>query len=207
VSAPSVLYDAPGPAARRRNTIYTVLFAAALIALGYGIYRGLDAKGQWAWALWEPFFQSSTWTSFLLPGLVATIKAAQGYSPFDAMPNDEPPHLIAMSERYIEASQRHARLQREAFSSVDKAWAARTITSSNSVGLVRSPCAVITLADGRRIGCGTLVNAAGPQAGRPVSEWGHRPRNWLSRAGPIRVDLAKKRGTRGTACQICGKRM
>ena len=28
--------------------------------------------------------------------IVAQIKAAQGYSPFDAMPNGEPPHLIAM---------------------------------------------------------------------------------------------------------------
>jgi hypothetical protein len=36
---------------------------------------------------------------------------------------------------------------------------------------------------------------------------GRRPLNWLSRAGPIRVDLAKKRGACGTGGQICGKRM
>ncbi|HYM35415.1 MAG TPA: TolC family protein, partial [Steroidobacteraceae bacterium] len=35
---------------------------------------------------------------------------------------------VEMSERYIEATQRHARLQREAFSSLDKAWSARTIS-------------------------------------------------------------------------------
>ena len=34
--------------------------------------------------------------------IVAQIKAAQGYSPYDAMPNGEPPHLIAMSEGYIQ---------------------------------------------------------------------------------------------------------
>jgi len=34
--------------------------------------------------------------------VVAQIKAGQGYSPYDAMPNDEPPHLIGMAERYIE---------------------------------------------------------------------------------------------------------
>ena len=34
--------------------------------------------------------------------VVAQIKAAQGYSPFDAMPNDEPPHLIGVQEGYIE---------------------------------------------------------------------------------------------------------
>lgn len=33
--------------------------------------------------------------------VVATIKAAQGFSPFDAMPNGEPPHLIAQREGYI----------------------------------------------------------------------------------------------------------
>jgi putative spermidine/putrescine transport system substrate-binding protein len=33
--------------------------------------------------------------------VVAQIKAAQGYSPFDAMPNGEPPHLIAIKDQYI----------------------------------------------------------------------------------------------------------
>jgi putative spermidine/putrescine transport system substrate-binding protein len=33
--------------------------------------------------------------------VVAQIKAAQGYSPYDAMPNDEPPHLIGIREGYI----------------------------------------------------------------------------------------------------------
>lgn len=34
--------------------------------------------------------------------IVAQIKAAQGYSPYDVMPNGEPPHLIAMKEGYIQ---------------------------------------------------------------------------------------------------------
>ena len=34
--------------------------------------------------------------------IVAQIKAAQGYSPYDAMPNGEPPHLIGIKEGYIE---------------------------------------------------------------------------------------------------------
>ncbi|KPL55169.1 hypothetical protein ABB55_25480 [Prosthecomicrobium hirschii] len=33
--------------------------------------------------------------------IVAQIKAGQGFSPFDAMPNDEPPHITAMTEGYI----------------------------------------------------------------------------------------------------------
>jgi putative spermidine/putrescine transport system substrate-binding protein len=34
--------------------------------------------------------------------IVAQIKAAQGFSPYDAMPNGEPPHLIAQREGYIQ---------------------------------------------------------------------------------------------------------
>ena len=33
--------------------------------------------------------------------MVAQIKAAQGYSPYDAAPNDEPPHLIGINEGYL----------------------------------------------------------------------------------------------------------
>jgi putative spermidine/putrescine transport system substrate-binding protein len=34
--------------------------------------------------------------------IVAQIKAARGHSPYDAMPNGEPPHLIAMGDGYIQ---------------------------------------------------------------------------------------------------------
>jgi len=34
--------------------------------------------------------------------VVAQIKAAQGVSPYDAMPNDEPPHLIGIQDGYIQ---------------------------------------------------------------------------------------------------------
>eukprot|EP01037_Dinobryon_pediforme_P031233 gene31233-35629_t len=33
--------------------------------------------------------------------IVAQIKAAQGYSPYDAGPNDEPPHLLGIQEGYL----------------------------------------------------------------------------------------------------------
>lgn len=42
-----------------------------------------------------------------------------------------------MAERMIEQTQRHARLQRDAFESLDKAWAARTVTSERIVFLTR----------------------------------------------------------------------
>ncbi|HEU4660760.1 MAG TPA: TolC family outer membrane protein [Pseudolabrys sp.] len=41
------------------------------------------------------------------------------------------------AERYTEETMRHARLQREAFESIDKAWAARTITNDRIAALVR----------------------------------------------------------------------
>ena len=34
--------------------------------------------------------------------IVASIKAAQGFSPFDVMPNGEPPHLTAQRDGYIQ---------------------------------------------------------------------------------------------------------
>lgn len=43
----------------------------------------------------------------------------------------------AAAERYTEATMAHARLQREAFESLDKAWSARTITSDRIASLVR----------------------------------------------------------------------
>lgn len=44
---------------------------------------------------------------------------------------------VEMSERYIEATQRHARLQREAYSSLDRAWNARTISNDQIAALQR----------------------------------------------------------------------
>ena len=42
---------------------------------------------------------------------------------------------VEMSERYQEQSMRHARLQRGAYESIDKAWAARTITADRIAAL------------------------------------------------------------------------
>jgi glutamate transport system permease protein len=72
----AVLFDAPGPRARRRNAAYTVAFVVVLSLVAYVIIRGFDAKGQWSAALWSPFLTSSTWTQFLIPGLLNTVVAA-----------------------------------------------------------------------------------------------------------------------------------
>ncbi|MFI1016549.1 amino acid ABC transporter permease [Streptomyces sp. NPDC020965] len=73
----SVLYDAPGPKAKRRNLLYTVVF---LVALGLALWWVLDTmaeKDQLASEKWSPFVtESEVWTTFLLPGLWETVKAA-----------------------------------------------------------------------------------------------------------------------------------
>ncbi|MBR8639323.1 amino acid ABC transporter permease [Streptomyces tuirus] len=73
----SVLYDAQGPRAKRRNVLFTVVFLAALMALLWWVYSTLEEKGQLAWPLWEPFFTGTeAWSTYIWPGLQNTLKAA-----------------------------------------------------------------------------------------------------------------------------------
>ncbi|MEY9485836.1 glutamate transport system permease protein [Streptomyces calvus] len=72
----SVLYDAPGPRAKRRNVILSVVFVAVLLLVLWWVYRTMDDKGQLEWSLWKPFTESDAWTTYLLPGLGDTLKAA-----------------------------------------------------------------------------------------------------------------------------------
>ncbi|MEE1760661.1 amino acid ABC transporter permease [Streptomyces sp. SP18BB07] len=72
----SVLYDAPGPRAKRRNVILTVSFVVLLALLAWWVWQKMDDKGQLEWSLWKPFTTSQAWTTYLLPGLANTLKAA-----------------------------------------------------------------------------------------------------------------------------------
>ncbi|MFC9950344.1 amino acid ABC transporter permease [Streptomyces prasinus] len=72
----SVLYDAPGPRAKRRNVIFSVVFVVLLVLLLWWVYRTMDDKGQLEWSLWKPFTESAAWTTYLIPGLLDTLKAA-----------------------------------------------------------------------------------------------------------------------------------
>ncbi|WBB57062.1 amino acid ABC transporter permease [Verrucosispora sp. WMMD573] len=76
MSTSNVLYDHPGPRAKVRNAVLSVVFGVGLLALLYWIYTRFDQANQWEPRLWEPFTQSTTWTQFILPGLWATLKAA-----------------------------------------------------------------------------------------------------------------------------------
>ncbi|MFE9045821.1 amino acid ABC transporter permease [Streptomyces sp. NPDC007818] len=73
----SVLYDVPGPKAKRRNVLYTIVFLAVLGLVAYWVLSAMAEKNQLAAEKWSPFVtDSQVWTTYLLPGLVETLKAA-----------------------------------------------------------------------------------------------------------------------------------
>ena len=72
----SVLFDAPGPKARTRYLIIAVVGSLGILALLFLVVRALAAKGQFTAEKWTPFLDPVTWTSYLLPGLQATLLAA-----------------------------------------------------------------------------------------------------------------------------------
>jgi glutamate transport system permease protein len=72
----SVLFDAPGPRARRRHLVIAVVGSLGILGLLYLVISALAAKGQFTADKWSPFLEPVTWTSYLLPGLRATLVAA-----------------------------------------------------------------------------------------------------------------------------------
>jgi len=74
--AGSVLFDAPGPRARIRNRIITVVTALATLAVIWLVISALADKGQLTAAKWEPFLTANLWKTYLLPGIEGTLTAA-----------------------------------------------------------------------------------------------------------------------------------
>ncbi len=73
----SVLYDTPGPRAKRRNVLYTIVFLAVMAVAAWWVLSALADKNQLAADKWTPFVtDSQVWTTYLLPGLTETLKAA-----------------------------------------------------------------------------------------------------------------------------------
>lgn len=75
-SSATVLYDAPGPKARNLHRLASVAVAGLLVGAGYLVYLSLEDKGQLASAKWSPFTESSSWTTYLIPGIQGTLVAA-----------------------------------------------------------------------------------------------------------------------------------
>jgi glutamate transport system permease protein len=76
--APSVLFDAPGPQARLRHRIMTVIAGLILLGLILLILRGLanPENNQLTAEKWAPFLTSEAWLYYYLPGIGATLLAA-----------------------------------------------------------------------------------------------------------------------------------
>lgn len=72
----TVLYDAPGPNGRRLNTIITAISGLVALAVLVWAIKILGDNGQLVAEKWTPFLKSTTWTTYLLPGLFGTLKAA-----------------------------------------------------------------------------------------------------------------------------------
>lgn len=72
----TVLYDAPGPRGNQINRLLTVatLVVTAAVLLWVGIR--LNGNGQFEAEKWQPFFTGDMWTTYILPGLWGTLKAA-----------------------------------------------------------------------------------------------------------------------------------
>ncbi|GAA1088911.1 amino acid ABC transporter permease [Nocardiopsis composta] len=95
MTAQNVLFDAPGPRARARSRIFSVVTVLAGLALLALIYLGLNRsfgegapplsspqawqvnpEGQWTAERWAPFLAAETWTGYIVPGLQNTLTAA-----------------------------------------------------------------------------------------------------------------------------------
>ncbi len=72
----TVLYDTPGPKGRRRNTIFSIITIAVMLAIIAWVLMVLNDKGQLAAEKWTPFISANTWKTYLLPGLMGTLQSA-----------------------------------------------------------------------------------------------------------------------------------
>ena len=72
----SVLFDAPGPKARRRHLLITLFAALVLLGLVAIALVRLEARGELEPAKWKAMFTQSAWQYYFVPGIVSTLKAA-----------------------------------------------------------------------------------------------------------------------------------
>uniref|UniRef100_A0AAU2JY69 Amino acid ABC transporter permease n=1 Tax=Streptomyces sp. NBC_00049 TaxID=2903617 RepID=A0AAU2JY69_9ACTN len=72
----SVLYDTPGPKAKARNWIYSGIFVVLFGLVLWWALSLMGEKGQLDADKWTPFVTDSrVWTTYLIPGLLETLKA------------------------------------------------------------------------------------------------------------------------------------
>jgi glutamate transport system permease protein len=72
----SALYDIPGPRARRRQLIGSIIGGIIVAAVVAFVVWKLNDKGQFDSAKWSPFKENGIWRYTFWPGIRATLKAA-----------------------------------------------------------------------------------------------------------------------------------
>ncbi|MEU5212965.1 amino acid ABC transporter permease [Streptomyces sp. NPDC020742] len=73
MSGASVLYDVPGPRSKRRNLVYSVIGALAMVALVVFVVLRLQSKGQLEPEVWNIFNNAGVRTS-IRDGVLTTLK-------------------------------------------------------------------------------------------------------------------------------------
>ncbi|WP_169165844.1 amino acid ABC transporter permease [Cellulomonas taurus] len=71
-----LLFDAPGPRARRRMLIANIVAGLVLLVIAGFFVKALADKDQLTAAKWSPFATADVWQYYLLPGLRGTLVAA-----------------------------------------------------------------------------------------------------------------------------------
>lgn len=72
----AVLFDAPGPRARVRNRVISVVTVALVAVAVWAVVARLADKGQLTAAKWRPFLTGDLWRTYVLPGILGTLTAA-----------------------------------------------------------------------------------------------------------------------------------
>ncbi|GAA4471287.1 amino acid ABC transporter permease [Enteractinococcus fodinae] len=76
MSTTYVLFDEPGPRARKIITILNIVVALIAVAVLVWVYLALAAQGQMRPHLWWNAINANAWGNYLLPGIQFTLQAA-----------------------------------------------------------------------------------------------------------------------------------
>jgi glutamate transport system permease protein len=76
MSGAAVLFDAPGPRARRLHRILTGVGVLLALGLAWVVLERLIEREQLTAARWDWLLTGTAWTNYLLPGLFDTLRAA-----------------------------------------------------------------------------------------------------------------------------------
>jgi glutamate transport system permease protein len=76
MSDQNVLFDAPGPRTLRNFRIVNAVGILVILAVLAWVGKTLYDQGQLTSAKWEPFLTGQAWSSYFIPGVLSTLRAA-----------------------------------------------------------------------------------------------------------------------------------